>query len=202
MGPVTERQEDTLNKVIASGQHLLSLINDVLDMSKIESGSLNLFVEDDVNPNEIIQTVIGNAQALIGEKPVSLQQDIQSDLPLMRADRKRVTQILLNILSNACKFTETGFVKIHATIENEQLLVSVQDTGAGIADEDAAAVFQSFKQTNTGLRQGEGTGLGMPISKNLAEAHGGKLWFESELGKGSTFYVKLPIKSDALASTA
>lgn len=201
MGPVTERQEETLAKVIASGQHLLSLINDVLDMSKIESGSLNLFVEDDVDPNTILETVLNSAESLLHDKPVELQTDIQSRLPIMRADRKRVTQIMLNVVSNACKFTEEGFVNVQAKLEDEHLLVSVQDTGPGIPKESAEAVFSSFKQTNTGLRQGEGTGLGMPISKSLAEAHGGKLWFESEIGKGATFYVKLPIQSELLEAT-
>lgn len=201
MGPVTERQEETLAKVIASGQHLLSLINDVLDMSKIESGSLNLFVEDDVDLNTILETVLGSAESLLHDKPVELQTDIQSRLPIMRADRKRVTQIMLNVVSNACKFTEEGFVNVQAKLEDEHLLVSVQDTGPGIPKESADAVFSSFKQTNTGLRQGEGTGLGMPISKSLAEAHGGKLWFESEEGKGATFFVKLPMQSDLLEPT-
>ena len=198
MGPVTERQTDTLNKVIASGQHLLSLINDVLDMSKIESGSLNLFIEDDVNPNEILQTIIDNTDSLLIDKDIELKRDIQTELPMMLADRKRITQILLNVVSNACKFTEEGFVKVSAQLENNTLLVTVQDTGPGIAPEDKDAVFTSFKQTDTGLRQGEGTGLGMPISRSLAEAHGGKLWFESEVGQGTTFYVELPVKSDVL----
>lgn len=201
MGPVTERQEETLNKVVASGQHLLSLINDVLDMSKIESGSLTLFIEDDLNLNTILDTAISSGESLLHEKPVNLEQDIQANLPMMRGDRKRITQILLNIVSNACKFTEEGLVKIRASVEEGNLLVSVQDTGPGIAEKDRELVFSSFKQTGTGLRQGEGTGLGMPISKNLAEAHGGKLWFESEVGKGSTFYVKLPIQSETLQVT-
>lgn len=108
---------------------------------------------------------------------------------------------MLNVVSNACKFTDEGFVKVQAGIEDANLLVSVQDTGAGIASEDSESVFLSFKQTNTGLRQGAGTGLGLPISKSLAEAHEGQLWFESEVGKGSTFYVKLPIQSEALEVT-
>jgi signal transduction histidine kinase len=201
MGPVTEKQIDTLNKVISSGQHLLALINDILDMSKIESGSLNLFIEDDLDPNAILKAVINNAEALLAEKNIRLEQDIQADLPKMRADRKRITQILLNMVSNACKFTEKGFVKIKARAEDDNLLISVQDTGPGIASEDSESVFLSFKQTKTGLRQGEGTGLGMPISKSLAEAHGGQLWFESEVGQGTTFYIKLPLQSEALEIT-
>ncbi|GAB5492865.1 MAG: hypothetical protein Phog2KO_30800 [Phototrophicaceae bacterium] len=196
MGPVTERQVETLNKVVGSGQHLLSLINDVLDMSKIESGSLSLFIEDDVDINAILETVISTGESLRDEKPFEIQKDIQENLPAMRVDRKRITQILLNVVSNACKFTEEGFVKVEAKVKDKQLYVSVKDTGAGIAKEDYDSVFLSFKQTDTGLRQGEGTGLGMPISKSLAEAHGGKLWFESEVGKGTIFYVTLPLDAE------
>jgi len=197
MGPVTERQEETLNKVVASGQHLLSLINDVLDMSKIESGSLNLFVEDNIDMKAIIDTVVTNTQGLLDEKPVTLTVELPEEMPLMRGDRKRLTQILLNLVSNACKFT-VGSVSIKASVKNKELLIHIKDTGAGIAEEDKAAVFEAFRQTKSGLRSGEGTGLGMPISKNLVEAHGGRLWFESVVGEGSSFYVSLPIKSEQL----
>ena len=98
--------------------------------------------------------------------------------PYIRADRQRITQILLNIISNACKFTDEGSITIHTSQQNESILISVKDTGAGIAKEDIPDVFEPFKQTNTGLRQGSGTGLGMPICKNLVEIHGGKLWLE------------------------
>lgn len=193
MGPINERQETTINRVIASGQHLLSLINDVLDMSKIEAGSLTLFIEDDIDLNEIIDTALASVEALIDEKPITLQRDIAENLPIMSADRKRITQIFLNVLSNAYKYTAEGNVTVTATVEDDALLFTVKDTGIGIAEEDKDAVFQSFKQTDEGLRQGEGTGLGLPISKSLAEAHGGRLWFTSDVGEGSTFYVSLPI---------
>lgn len=198
MGPVTERQEETLNKVIASGQHLLNLINDVLDMSKIESGSLNLFIEDDLNLNEILESVMAAGEAIIGEKSVAIRRDIQPNLPTMRGDRKRITQIFLNIVSNACKFTQEGYVQVTAKVEDGTLHFTVKDSGPGIDVEDQASVFESFKQTTSGLRQGEGTGLGMPISKNLTEAHGGQLWFDSIPGEGTTFFVTLPVKSDLL----
>ena len=101
----------------------------------------------------------------------------------------------MNLISNACKFTEEGFIKISAHCQSDEIQISIQDTGPGIAPEDHNLVFEPFKQTDTGLRHGNGTGLGMPISKNLTEALGGKLWFESEVGKGTTFFVSLPIKS-------
>lgn len=196
MGPVTERQSDTLNKVINSGKHLLNLINDVLDMSKIESGSMHLFVEEDVNPTEIIQSAVTSGQSLLEDKPVSLELSLPDDLPLMTGDRQRLYQVMLNIISNACKFTEAGQIQVKAHRQQDEIVISVSDTGPGIAAEDADAVFEAFKQTRTGVRQGSGTGLGMPISKNLVEAHGGKIWFESVVNQGTTFHVSLPLKTN------
>jgi signal transduction histidine kinase len=198
MGPVNEDQEETLNKVVNSAKHLLSLINDVLDMSKIESGSLNLFVEEGVNLNQIMDSAVAAMPALIVEKEVEVKVDIEPDLPLIVADRQRILQVMLNILSNACKFTQEGSIKVSARRTGEEILVSVEDTGPGIAPEDQPQVFKPFQQTDTGLRQGGGTGLGMPISRNLVEAHGGKIWLESTPGKGTTFFVNLPIRSQQL----
>ncbi|MBC8171824.1 MAG: hypothetical protein H7X77_09125 [Anaerolineae bacterium] len=195
MGPVNERQTDTLTKVINSGKHLLNLINDVLDMSKIESGSMHLFIEDNLNPGEIIQSAVASGQSLLEDKPVSLELTLAEDLPLMTGDRQRLYQVMLNIISNACKFTETGHILVRAQHQQGEVLISIADTGPGIAAEDADAVFEAFKQTRTGVRQGSGTGLGMPISKNLVEAHGGKLWFESVVDQGTTFHISLPVKT-------
>jgi signal transduction histidine kinase len=198
MGPVTERQEETLNKVVASGQHLLSLINDVLDMSKIESGSLSLFVEDNVDLKAIVDSVVTNSQSLLADKAVSLETQLPEEIPFLRGDKKRITQILLNLVSNACKFTDEGSVLISMAVDKQELIITVKDTGAGIAEDDRLAVFEAFKQTRSGLRSGEGTGLGMPISKSLVEAHQGRLWFDSTVGQGTSFYVSLPIKSEQL----
>ncbi|MDQ7037046.1 MAG: ATP-binding protein [Anaerolineae bacterium] len=145
-----------------------------------------------------MDTVLASGEALTAEKPVALKLDIPADLPMMRGDRKRLTQIFLNVVSNACKFTQEGFVKVTAKAEANTLHFTVQDTGPGIRKEDQSSVFDPFKQTHTGLSQGEGTGLGMPISKNLTEAHGGRLWFESTPGEGTTFFIILPIKSEML----
>ncbi|MEM6528130.1 MAG: ATP-binding protein, partial [Chloroflexota bacterium] len=114
---------------------------------------------------------------------------------------QRILQILLNVLSNACKFTTVGTINIRARHDNDTIKIAVQDTGPGIAPEDYHMVFESFKQTESGQRHGQGTGLGMPISKVLAEAHGGRLWFESEPGHGTTFYVSLPVCSPVLELT-
>jgi signal transduction histidine kinase len=197
-GPVTDQQAELLTEVVNSGRHLLNLINDVLDMSKIEAGSLNLFIEDDIDLNALLSSAVPTARSLLNGKPVRLQTSIDTDLPLIRADRQRVLQIVLNLVSNACKFTEEGEINITAYQQAGEIVVSVADTGPGIAPEDQAMVFEAFKQTTTGLRQGGGTGLGMPIAKSLAEAHGGRLWLESEYGKGTTFFLALPVKSDAL----
>lgn len=196
-GPVNDEQKDLLQEVVNSGKHLLNLINDVLDMSKIEAGSLNLFIEDNINLKSILDSSISTCRGLVKDG-VQLQTDIPDTLSTIRGDRQRLMQILLNILSNACKFTDKGHIKLSASTVKDEILISIADTGVGISPEDQATVFEAFKQTTTGLRQGGGTGLGMPIARSLAEAHGGRLWLESQVGKGSTFHVALPIKSQTL----
>lgn len=201
VGTVNDEQRDMLNDVIGSAKHLLNLINDVLDMSKIESGSLSLFVTDDVDVKSIVDQVTATGRSLLVDKPVELSANCGSELPRIRGDKQRITQVLLNIVSNACKFTESGTVTLSASRQEDNVVFSVIDTGPGIAPDDQDAVFEPFKQTKTGLRQGGGTGLGMPISKNLVEIHGGNLWLESEPGKGASFFVSLPIKSSKLQPT-
>lgn len=195
-GPVNEQQIELLNEVIGSAKHLLNLINDVLDMSKIEAGSLNLFIEDDIRLDSVLESVVSTGRGLLAGKPVRLNTAIDDRLPLLRCDRQRIVQILLNIMSNACKFTEEGEITVKAYAMDDEVLISVADTGSGIAAEDQRLVFEPFKQTRTGIRQGGGTGLGMPIAKSLAEAHGGRIWLESEHGRGTTFYVALPIQAE------
>jgi signal transduction histidine kinase len=195
MGSLNDRQKSTLREVIDSAEHLLNLINDVLDMSKIESGSLNLFVEENVDLNRILRKAADTAQSLIGDKPIKITLDIPEELPPLLIDRQRVLQVMLNIVSNASKFTRKGQITIQGRRNEDTVLVSISDTGPGIAPEDQTAVFEPFKQTKTGLRQGGGTGLGMPISKSLVEAHGGHILIESTLGEGTTFHVELPIAS-------
>lgn len=199
LGPVTTEQEEMLNEVIDSAKHLLNLINDVLDMSKIEAGSLTLFIEDNVDLKAILTSAFTTGKALAKDKPLALELIVPDDLPVLRGDRQRLLQILLNVLSNAVKFTETGGVTLKAAHSADgTVTLSVKDTGAGISAEDQAGVFEAFKQTRTGLRQAGGTGLGMPITKSLVEAHNGRIWLESVVGEGTTFYITLPIKSDQL----
>lgn len=200
-GPVNEFQVELLSQVVGSGKHLLNLINDVLDMSKIEAGSLKLFIEDNIDVNKILNNVIATGNGLLNGKPVEIRADIAPELPLIRADGQRILQIFLNIMSNACKFTNSGSIRVGAELKDGSLIVAISDTGPGIAPEDHAIVFEAFKQTKTGLLQGGGTGLGMPIARSLAEAHGGKLWLSSDIGTGSTFYVSLPVESRQLVPT-
>ncbi len=201
-GDINEQQKELLTDVVGSGKHLLALINDVLDMSKIEAGSLNLFSEDHVQLKALIDSAAATARSLLVGKPVRLHTDIANDLPGVRADKQRILQVLLNVLSNACKFTDEGEIRIHARQDNGEVRISVTDTGAGIAAEDQALVFLPFQQTITGLRQGGGTGLGMPIAKNLIEAHGGRIWLESTLGQGTTFHITIPVQQADLHEVA
>lgn len=193
LGPVNEEQVNVLRDVITNGEHLLALINDVLDISKIEAGSLKLFIEDDVDINEEIQTAIKTGEALVAEKPVKLVTEMADNLPQLRGDKRRIRQIILNLVSNACKFTNEGQVTVSAQKQDNAVLIEVKDTGPGIAAEELELIFETFTQTETGLQQGAGTGLGLPISRRLAEAHGGKLWVESTVGEGAQFFVVLPI---------
>ena len=197
MGPVVDAQVDTLTNVINSAEHLLSLINDVLDISKIESGSLTLYKEDNVDIEEIVKSVESTALGLIEDKPIALTINVDPNLPLVQVDPQRILQVLLNVVSNACKFTKEGEIKILVAHEHNNLKMTVSDTGPGIAPKDQPSVFEKFMQTETGLRQGGGTGLGMPISKSLVEAHGGRIWIESEVGQGASFYIELPIEETA-----
>jgi signal transduction histidine kinase len=192
-GAVNAEQVDILQKVEARSKHLLNLINDVLEISKIETGSLELFVEEDLNIGDIVRSTVETAQSLLFGKPVQILHEIRQDLPPLTGDAQRIQQIVLNLLSNACKFTDKGHIWICAYQQNGEIVISIRDSGPGIALEDQELIFEAFRQTRDGLRKGEGTGLGLPISRRLAEAHGGRVWLESVVGQGSTFYVALPL---------
>jgi signal transduction histidine kinase/ABC-type sugar transport system substrate-binding protein len=193
-GPINERQTGALTKVMNSGDHLLSLINDILDLTKIEAGMMELFVEE-VDLNALMNDVLAMGQGLLLDKPVRLVTDIQENLPLIIGDRRRIRQILLNLISNAVKFTTEGSITVTLHVDDNKAQFSVQDTGPGIAPEDQSLIFEPFRQTKHGLLQNSGTGLGLPICKHLAQAHGGELWVESQVDVGSTFYVTIPLSS-------
>ncbi len=200
-GEINEEQKDALRKTIDSGQHLLSLINDILDLTKIEVGMMDLFIQD-VDLNAALQGVLSTAKGLLKDKPVELISAVTDNLPQISGDRRRIRQILLNVVSNACKFTEKGRITIVARYENEEVHIFVSDTGPGIAPADQPLVFEEFRQVKNNLAETPGTGLGMPISKYFVEAHGGRIWFESQESVGTTFHIVLPIHSDAIKSAA
>ncbi len=199
-GPITDLQRQDLNAIFNSGQHLLSLINDILDLSKIEAGKMELIFEDDVNIVEIVNGVLPTVKGLIKDKPIELVLDLDTNIPLVRADPTKIRQILLNLLSNAAKFTEEGTITVRALAETSQtapseILIKVIDTGIGIAPENQAKLFEPFSQVDASpTRKTGGTGLGLSISRYLVEMHGGKIGVISELGKGSTFYFTIPVQ--------
>jgi signal transduction histidine kinase len=199
-GEVNPEQADILRKVEARSKHLLNLINDVLDISKIETGSLELFVENDVRVDTITLAAIETAQTLIMDKPIEIRHDIDADLPSLTGDAQRIHQIILNLLSNACRFTEEGFIEVRVYRQGTEIIIAIADSGPGIAPENHELIFEAFRQTKEGLRKGEGTGLGLPISRRLAEAHRGRVWVDSTLGQGATFSVALPLETHLVAT--
>jgi signal transduction histidine kinase len=194
LGPVNDDQVDALNKVIGSGEHLLSLINDILDITKIEVGMLELFIEE-VDVNQSLKSVVATGRGLVKDRPVDLATDIEPDLPRIKGDRRRLHQVFLNLLSNAIKFTPQGKVTISAKCHDDALHITVSDTGVGIAPEEQGSVFESFRQAEYGRQTGAGTGLGLPISKHFIEAHGGTITLESAPDVGTTFHVRLPLEA-------
>jgi signal transduction histidine kinase len=192
-GEINTEQTEALNNVLISSEHLLDLINDVLDVAKIEAGMLQLFVEDKISLEPDVNSVIATAKTLVRDKPITLIEEIDPDLPLVVGDRRRIKQILLNLVSNACKFTRKGSITIRVKREGENVCFAVIDTGPGISETDQASIFEPFEQSKDGLKQGGGTGLGLAIASKLAEAHGGNLSLESEVGVGSSFYFTLPV---------
>ncbi|MBK8780773.1 MAG: GAF domain-containing protein [Anaerolineales bacterium] len=197
-GPLTPYMDNDLKLIQKNGQHLLHLINDVLDMAKIESGKLNLIIEK-FNLHEIMEDVKSITSSLAHEKDITLLIDDESDHEVeINADRNRLRQVMINLVNNAMKFTEQGKINIHIAREENNVLISVKDTGIGIHPSQLEAVFQEFTQVDSSTtRKVGGTGLGLPISRRLIEMHGGRLWAESTGidGDGSTFYVFLPIEA-------
>ena len=197
-GPITELQQQDLTAIFNSGQHLLGLINDILDLSRIEAGKMELTL-DQVNMTELITSVMSTATGLIKDKPIKIKREIAEDLPLVRADAMRVRQVLINLLSNAAKFTDEGEIIVRAyvaepTKKHPMVTISVTDTGPGIAQEDQPKLFQPFSQVDASLtRKVGGTGLGLSICQHLIQMHGGKIGVQSSIGKGSTFYFSVPV---------
>jgi signal transduction histidine kinase len=191
-GEVNEKQAEYLADILESGRHLLSLINDILDLSKIEAGRMELEPSDFDLP-----AAIENALILVRERAqrraIRLGHDVDERLGKIHGDERKVKQVLLNLLSNALKFTpEGGRIDVRAAAHDGVAEISVSDTGVGIAPEDQEAVFEEFKQVGMASKKVEGTGLGLAISRKFIELHGGRMWVESQPGKGATFTFTLP----------
>jgi signal transduction histidine kinase len=198
-GAPSDKMQAVLKRIEANGRHLLGLINDVLDLSKIEAGQLVLSL-DDYSLNDVVQTVYSAVEPLAAEKKLAFKLDLQPNLPAGRADERRLTQVLLNLVGNAIKFTDQGEVLIKAASENGCFELSVRDTGPGISQNDQKKLFQEFQQADNSTTKAKGgTGLGLAISRRIIEMHGGRIWVESELGRGSTFSLTLPIKVEQQA---
>jgi len=195
-GPLTENMNTDLGLIYKNGQHLLHLINDVLDMAKIESGKMNLSLET-FRVHEIFEEVNSITSPLASAKNLALFIENESDQEIeINADRTRLRQVMINVINNAIKFTEKGKISMCVTHHDEHVLIAVRDTGIGIPPDKLEAVFQEFTQVDvSSTRKAGGTGLGLPISRRLVEMHGGRLWAESTgvNGEGSTFFVELPL---------
>jgi len=197
-GPITDLQQQDLTAIFNSGQHLLGLINDILDLSRIEAGKMELTF-DEVNISDLITSVMSTAVGLVKDKPIKLKPELAENLPLFRVDAMRVRQVLINFLSNAAKFTDEGEIVVKAVLEEPSkgqpsIRVSVIDTGPGIAEEDQAKLFQPFSQVDASLtRKVGGSGLGLSICHHLIQMHNGQIGVESSPGKGSTFYFSIPV---------
>ena len=191
-GETTEEQRTYLEYVRLSGEHLLGLINDILDLAKVEAGKLDVHPETlDLYP--VFKGVMSTAVGLTRDKRVALEQDVAEALPPVLADPKRVRQVLLNLLSNAAKFTNEGRITLRAhRYDTREVCVAVEDTGVGIATDDFDKVFEEYQQVGNAHHVG-GTGLGIPLSKRLIEMQGGRIWFESTLGVGTQFFFTLPV---------
>ena len=196
-GAPPEKMQAVLKRVESNGRHLLGLINAVLDLSKIEAGQFTLDLAD-YSLQNVAQTVYNAVEPLAVDKKLVFKTEVQSDLPQGHGDERRLTQVLLNLVGNAIKFTDAGEVVIKAGASNGTFSLAVRDTGPGISATDQAKLFQEFQQADNSMtRKKEGTGLGLAISKRIIEMHGGRIWVELQVGRGSTFFVMLPVQAQA-----
>jgi signal transduction histidine kinase/putative methionine-R-sulfoxide reductase with GAF domain len=192
-GEPSEKMMGVLKRLEANGKHLLGLINDVLDLSKIEAGQLVLELSD-YSIQDIAQTVRSTLEPLAADKKLAFRLEVSADLPRGHGDGRRLTQVLINLVGNAIKFTDVGEVVITAKASDGSFHLSVRDTGPGISAADQTKLFREFQQADNAItRKKGGTGLGLAISKRIIEMHGGKIWVESQLGQGSTFAFRLPV---------
>jgi len=201
-GVLPDRPKGVLERIQNNGRHLLALINDVLDLAKIEAGQLALTLEDYALP-EVVRSVVIATEPLATSKGLKFTTAVQDGMPMAHGDPRRVSQVLLNLIGNAIKFTDAGEVEIRAAAANGQFVLTVRDTGPGIPDADQDRIFGEFQQIdNSNTRQKGGTGLGLAISKRMVEMQGGTIAVESVLGQGSTFRVVLPVHVDEMMEAA
>jgi len=192
-GALPEKALEVLERIQKDGKHLLGLINDVLDISKIDANQLKLSL-DDYSMQAVVESVVGSTGSLARAKAIEVKTVIPSDLPIGRGDERRLTQVLLNIVGNAIKFTDTGSVEIRVNAVNGHFTIAVEDTGPGIAAEDQARIFEEFQQVdNSSTRQKGGTGLGLSIARRLVKVHGGDIGVQSTPGVGTTFKIVVPV---------
>jgi signal transduction histidine kinase len=193
-GNVPEKVREVIGRIDHNGHHLLNQINDVLDLSKIEAGELNTSLND-YSMQDIVNGVISDAGSLAAEKNLTLSAIVPPDLPTGLGDDRRISQVLLNLVGNAIKFTDKGEVSVRVSASDGEFQVAVADTGIGILEADQAKILNEFYQADSSnTRAHGGTGLGLAIAKRMVELHGGRLWIESTLGEGSTFSFSLPIR--------
>jgi signal transduction histidine kinase len=193
-GEAPEKMRTVMERVQSNGKHLLGLINDVLDLSKIEAGQLVLSIQD-YSIKDVVHGVYSAVEPLANSKKLAFKIDVPANLPPARGDDRRLTQVLLNLVGNAIKFTDAGEIAVKAAASNGAYTISVRDTGPGIAEADQAKIFDEFQQADsTQTKAKGGTGLGLSIAKRIIEMHGGKLWVESSLGAGSTFSFTVPLR--------
>jgi signal transduction histidine kinase len=199
-GELAEELKDPLNDIQVNGRHLLRLINEVLDLAKIEAGRMELAL-DDYSVADLVGSVRTSMRSLAEEKGLGFVTEVADDLPIARGDSGRLTQCLMNLTGNALKFTHTGEVRIGASREGSDIVYRVSDTGIGIPPEEIENVFAEFRQVDaTVTRQFGGTGLGLSISKKFIEMHGGRIWVESRVGVGSTFFFSVPLRVEESAA--
>jgi signal transduction histidine kinase len=194
-GPLPEKSMDALTRIRSNGKHLLGLINTVLDIAKIESGQFTLNIGE-YALESVVETVRAATESLAAAKNLALKTEVAKRMPLGLGDEQRLTQVLLNLVGNALKFTDAGEVRIVAIAANGGFAVSVTDTGPGIPAEETTRIFEQFHQVDSSDTKAKGgTGLGLAIAKQIVEMHGGRIWVESTLGKGSSFQLELPIRA-------
>jgi DNA-binding response OmpR family regulator len=195
-----EQVRGNLDIIVAEGERLTALINDVLDLAKMEAGRVD-WRDEDVDVDDIVRQSVAATSALFDAKQLDLQLELAGDLPPVRGDSHRVEQVIINLLSNACKFTDEGSVTVRSRRLGDEVVVSVRDSGPGIAPEEQAQLFARFKQVGDTLTgKPQGTGLGLPICKEIVEHHRGQLWVDSAVGAGSTFSFSLPLAPGARVS--